>query len=241
MVGVRSRWVAWLAAPLLVSAAAGAAVPVRELWAAFDRAVWQLYVREWGSLRAICSSGAYWTDGVTTRLLTAAHCVDNPRAEYAVSQDGSVFLPVRVLAVGWPWDPVQRRYVDTEGDDWAVLEIQGLHSTMTVGLDAEVYLGMPIYVLGYPLGGDKLAAVGIVGNPEYAATGTLWRRYIGAQIFSRPGSSGSLVVNGDGLIIGILVAGAGEQLHLLTPIRKVRFDLADQGAKNGKPATPPLP
>lgn len=238
---VRAAVILAALATLVTFAATASAMPVRDLWARFDKAVFQLYIRDWGSLHAICSSGAYWTDGTKTRLLTAAHCVDNPKAEYVVSQEGTVFYPVRVLAIGWPWDPTLRRYLQDEGDDWAIIEIDGAFTVMDVGQDVEVYLGMPIYVLGYPLGGDKLAAVGIVGNPEYAATGTPWRRYIGAQIFSRPGSSGSVVVNDDGRIIGILVAGAGEQLHLLTPIRRVRFELADAGSRNGRPASPPLP
>src|SRR2546422_10789566 len=68
---------------------------------------WQLFRKDWGTLSAICSAGAYYTDGKITRLLTASHCITLTQLEsgkttpFIVTQSGNDFKVARVLATGW--------------------------------------------------------------------------------------------------------------------------------------------
>ncbi len=195
--------------------ATGALANSQDLWDALDRAAWQVYTRDFGKLEASCSAGAYWAGANVTRILTAGHCVVNESAQYTVTRDGLNFVEAKVLARGWVGN-------DTSGGDWAVLEINGRHSVMPLGDSSTVKMGMSVFAVGFPIGGDKIATQGMVGNPRYRAPGTPWDGYIAASLTALPGSSGTTVVNKDGQIIGILVATAGNVFFLLTPINLVK-------------------
>lgn len=211
-------------------------------WEAVDSASYQLYVKDFGSLSAICSSGAYWTDGKRTRLLTAGHCAVDDGVRYAISRDGLTFAEATVIYRGWKkkegsvltWrfvlsGPPQVRPaqygsdIDARAGDFAILEVAGALKTMPLGSNKDLQLGDLLFSIGFPIGGPKIAAPGIVGNPIYDAPGTAWDRYIGMNVPGKPGSSGTPMLDESGQIVGILVAGAGDNLHLATPIDLVRL------------------
>lgn len=91
---------------------------------------------------------------------------------------------------------------------------------MKIGTSAKLLIGDAIFSVGFPIGGDRFASTGIVGNPRYSAPGTRWDNYVGLNIQGQPGSSGTNIVNEVGEVVSILVAGArgGDNLHLGTPI-----------------------
>lgn len=249
------RWWWWIVAlaPLLTVTAAGAG-----RWPYTDQLnaqSYQLFVREWGRLSAICSAGAYWTDGRVTRLLTAGHCVALSQdmmgrsVEFLVTQTGSDFLRARVLASGWrlrETSPTSRSSdvakifaqlprpgsllplvvpdrIDISGGDWAILEVDGARPVATPGDSDALREDDAIFMYGYPLGGDRFFARGYVANVRYRAPGTEWSEgYIAADVTAAPGNSGSLVVNENDQAVAILVAGAGDRLHILTPVALVR-------------------
>lgn len=231
-----------LLAVLLFSAGgmAGHAADRWPHWEDLEVTGYQLYVKNFDGLTAICSSGAYWTDGRTTRLLTAGHCAVDESVRYAVSQDGLNFVEVRILARGWKkkegkslsyrlflaGPPNVRSHdnpdVDYRAGDWAILEMTGARKVLAFGDSLVLQRGDALYAIGFPIGGPSVAAVGIVGNVKYDAPGTPWDRYIAANIPGKPGSSGTPVVNVAGQIVGLLVAGAGDNLHLLTPISLIQ-------------------
>jgi S1-C subfamily serine protease len=98
------RAIVAVAMALVLASVATAAFPLAD---ALKAQSYQLFVRVWGGLAAICSTGAYWTNGQVTRLLTAGHCVAIGRlllgndVEFLVSQTGSEFVTARVVASGW--------------------------------------------------------------------------------------------------------------------------------------------
>lgn len=216
---------------------------------------YQLYVREWGRLSAICSAGAYWTDGKVTRLLTAGHCIALSQdmmgrsVEFLVTQTGSSFFSARVLSSGWKLrepNPTSRSVdiakifsrlpspgsllplatpdrIDISGGDWAILEVEGARPAAAPGDSTTLKEDDAVFMYGYPLGGDRFFARGYIANVRYRAPGTEWAEgYIAADITAAPGNSGSLVVDEQDRAVAILVAGAGDRLHILTPISIVR-------------------
>lgn len=217
---------------------------------------YQLFVREWGRLSAICSAGAYWTDGKTTRLLTAGHCIALSQSEmgrgveFLVTQSGSNFQAARVLATGWRLrDPdaktrlvtprelfgklpspgflrqqqVNDDRIDISRGDWAIVEIDGKKPIAEIGDSAALLEDDVIYIYGYPLGGDRFFARGYVANAKYRAPSTEWAEgYVAADVTAAPGNSGSLVVDENDRAVAILVAGATDRLHILTPLAMVK-------------------
>jgi hypothetical protein len=216
---------------------------------------YQLFVREWGRLTAICSAGAYFTDGKVTRLLTAGHCIALSQlylgrgVEFLVTQSGSDFLSARVLATGWrlrdpeakgrsasPRDAlaqlpspgfltrqVDQDKVDISGGDWAILEIAGKRPVAELGDSDTLVEDDALFMYGYPFGGDRFFTRGFVANRNYRAPSTEWPEgYIAADVTAAPGNSGSLAVDEQGRAVAILVAGASDRLHILTPINLVR-------------------
>lgn len=219
-------------------------------WDALDVSSFQIYVKEFGSLTSACSAGAFFTNGKTTRLLTAGHCVYDETVRYAITRDGLNFVAARVLDKGWKGSSAGAAVrahlrlglltpqqvpsgVDTRGGDWAIIEVDGRLPVTALGTSKGLDLGDLLFSVGFPIGGDKMAAQGMVGNPRYNAPGTPWDGYIGARIPAAPGSSGTIVVNEKSQIIGILVAGARNDamLHLLTPIDLVRSKVSCLDAK----------
>jgi hypothetical protein len=193
-------------------------------------------------LEAVCSSAAYWTNGTKSRLLTAGHCAaltSKSNAKIAISKDGLTFYEAKVIASGWrdeskkdgsysvspnlprisPRDSLVDG-IDTTGGDWAILEVKTVLPVLPLSR-TPVKRGDFVYDIGFPIGGDSVAAWGIVANVAYGGTGTPWDGYIATNLPAMPGSSGTPVVNIRGEVVGILVAGAGDNLHLLTPIALV--------------------
>lgn len=211
---------------------------------------YQLFVREWGRLTAICSAGAYFTDGKITRLLTAGHCVAlsqlemGQAVELLVTQSGSEFQPARILATGWKVKeaytsggralsevfaklPTVRQArdprLDVAGGDWAILEIDGKKPAAAPGDSDALKEDDAVYIYGYPLGGDRFFARGYIANRNYKAPQTEWPAgYVAADVTAAPGNSGSMLVDENGRAVAILVAGSGDRLHILTPINMVK-------------------
>ena len=228
-----------------------------EIYQRLDTSSYQLFVRNLSSLEAICSAAAYWTNGKTTRLLTAGHCVVDESVRYALTNDGLNFREANILLRGWKagsgmrfsWRSLLKGLpnlraistyngMDVSLGDWAILEVKGKFETIPIGDSKILKMGDELFAIGYPIGGDKMATRGIVGNPAYLAPGFPWDGYIGANIPALPGNSGTAIVNTKGEMVAILVAGVGDNLHLLTPISLVRERakcLSDEICPESKP------
>ena len=213
-------------------------------WSGWDRlegAAVQLWARDFGSMSALCSATAVRSPDGKVYLLTAGHCAVQP-VIWSATQDGATFYEARVVASGWKLrggvgfidkirsglvvgrQTISHEDVDTTGGDWGLMETRMVPKQVLTLSSAKVATGDRVFLVSYPIGGDRFGSEGVVANPSYAAPGTPWHRYIAADISALPGSSGGGVVNEAGEVVGILVAGVGEsRLHLLTPASLVKW------------------
>jgi V8-like Glu-specific endopeptidase len=210
-------------------------------WVRLEGAAVQLWARDFGSMSAICSASAVRGPDGKTYLLTAGHCAVQP-VIWSVTQDGATFYEAKLVASGWKLrtgagfidkirlglvvgrPPVSEADADTSGGDWGLLETDLKPKQVLTVSSAKVAVGDRVFLVSYPIGGDRFGSEGIVANPSYAAPGTPWHKYIAADISALPGSSGGAAANEEGEVVGILVAGVGQsRLHLLTPVSLIKW------------------
>lgn len=215
-----------------------AAAPTRPVAAGYEglfkqvrAASWALYVRSTKGLETTCSATAYASSPSETRLFTAGHCFVGleGKTDVLVTQDHFTFIPATLVRTGLKLkqgagQPFVLR--DYEGDDWAIITARvGRKPTMPVGSSARLVIGEDLIMVGLPFGLDFLAVQGIVGSTDVSMSQLLWHHYYGANIYIAAGNSGAAIVSPkQKAIVGILVAGPGEQssMAIFAPIDIVK-------------------
>jgi len=217
--------------------------------AALNEQSYQLFVREWGRLSAICSAGAFYTDGKVTRLFTAGHCIVLSQlelgrsVEFLVTQSGSDFVSAKVLATGWKLrEPGAKGRGMSPHDAFTRLPSPGFLKRQQLDQDKIDISGGDWAILGiagkHPVAelgdSDTLAeddALFIYGYP--LGGDRFFSRGFAADITAAPGNSGSLIVDEQNRAVAILVAGAAEtgRLHILTPINLIKKAIHCLGAE----------
>ena len=132
-------------------------------------------------------SGNYFKYGLHKFIITAAHVVDNETNKYMV--DGVELIKLKTV------------YIDMFNDVALMLpeeEIQTITPTYFRLNDEPNLLGSTVYHAGYPSDISKAAFRGFVSQSD--------KRRILMQSVALPGSSGSVVFDDNGRVVGVLSA-----------------------------------
>ena len=138
-----------------------------------------------------------------SRFLTARHCVSSIGTNFRLEFGLRYMWPKSVLIS-------LEEKLSSGREDWAVLitsEVNDEIAVMELACDEDVYLGMPVAILGFSFPTAPSFSVGIVASLEkMRAKGSDADFVIDVQ--AGPGSSGTAVVSMDtGKIIGVLIEG----------------------------------
>lgn len=151
-----------------------------------------------------------WRESGGSYLVTAAHVVANADGPY-----------VRVSRRGGTWTG---EVVGTDRrNDLAVIRING----RPVGADAlwqspaatRVRAGDQLLLVGSPFGLEGTVTTGVVSR--------VTRKEIQTDAAANPGNSGGPAIDERGRLVGVLVAGGGENLNFAVPIRKLCLRLRE--------------
>jgi hypothetical protein len=239
-----------LALVLAMSVQAGA--QVQTVFELSRTAAVHLWVRDWDSLKALCSAGWVSIQGVP-HILTAAHCMAfEGSGGVVVTTDRRTFVDAELVAMGWKRRsspeggygvktsatrlPSLERLQsadfsswDTSGGDWAVLKTSAKPPSRVPDLSKGLTpsLGSQVFFTGFPAGGDAVTVPGTVASPEYRIpSDPVFDRLILLDARVTFGNSGSVILDGHGRAVGIVVAvlstpQTGWHLGLATPASKV--------------------
>jgi S1-C subfamily serine protease len=183
---------------------------------------------------------------VVSYVWTAAHVVDNLRKVRSVVVNGSPKVVVEFddaqIVQEFKQDGRRIgelkmearvvRYSDAEqGEDLALLQVRK-KNFVPYETSAKFYLAEEIPAIGTPLChvGSLLGQVGANSYTEgvvsqigrvldLGANGVVFDQ---TTVTAFPGSSGGGVYSRDGIYVGMLVRGAGEQFNLIVPIRRMK-------------------
>jgi len=153
---------------------------------------------------------------VTPNLIaTAGHVVEDTKSFEVMFSDGT-----RAKA-----DFVHMESMNRCDVGFIQLQIEYRKDYLYLELDTDVEAGECAIILGYPWGSNETISItsGIVAAPEHKAYYTKLSLF--ADVASYPGNSGSPVLNLDGEVIGILVAGPHENecYSMCTPAKLVQL------------------
>jgi S1-C subfamily serine protease len=146
------------------------------------------------------SGFAAWSSGGSTFVITAAHVVE-----------GASSVLVRRKLQRW-----RGRVVRTDStNDLALIRVDG-------------QIGRPLWQLPKPeltpVPGEELLLVGspygLEGTVTTGITSRVTYNRIQTDAAANPGNSGGPAVNGKGDVVGVLVAGGGENLNFAIPIQR---------------------
>lgn len=143
------------------------------------------------------------------RILTNYHVIRDARSARVRLSSGDAYDRVEVLAE----DP--RR-------DIAVLQIAGYDlPALELGNSDSVRVGMPVVLIGSPLGLENTVSTGIVSGQRQEPEGF---RLLQVSAPASRGSSGGAVLNGQGKVVGIAVSQmeGGQNLNFAVPINYAR-------------------
>lgn len=162
-------------------------------------------VRTQGSLG---SGFVAWQESGSSFLVTAAHVVRDADGPY-----------VRVSRKGGSWTGelagIDRKH------DLAVVRIngrpQGAAPLWQTATATAVRPGEQLLLLGSPFGLEGTVTTGIVSR--------VTRKEIQTDAAANPGNSGGPALDGRGRLVGVLVAGGGENINFAVPIAKVCLKL----------------
>ena len=152
--------------------------------------------------RAYGSAFVGWTEGSATYLVTADHVV-------ADSGDPTV----RISRRGGTWSgEVIRR--DPKAD-LAVIRVSGHPAAakplwQRPGDAARPRVGDQLLLVGSPFGLEGTVTTGVVSRVS--------RREIQTDAAANPGNSGGPAIARDGRVVGVLVAGGGQNVNFVVPI-----------------------
>lgn len=134
-------------------------------------------------------SGFFVRDGV---IATALHITERAARGYA-----------KIVRQKGKYDILGTQGTD-EARDLVLLAVDGAKArSLSLGESGEVAVGDEVYVVGNPLGLEGTFSQGIVSSVRQVDSDTLLQ--ITAPV--SPGSSGGPVLNSDGKVVGIAVAG----------------------------------
>ncbi|MGH7718388.1 MAG: trypsin-like peptidase domain-containing protein [Gemmatimonadaceae bacterium] len=167
---------------------------------------------EWGDGRSFTGTGFSVTQGgalVTNRHLVQNETGQRPRRILVIFSDTRSWLPARLVRVSESAD-LALLQVDAPGPFPAVAGV-ARHS-------GSARVGMPVAIIGYPLGVDTPMEGGGSGASGITARSTLGAGTVSKTLstvvqvdaFAGEGSSGSPVFDGDGNIIAVVYGGARE-------------------------------
>lgn len=145
---------------------------------------------EAGSYANVCTISAINPNGY---FLTAAHCVADIGSEGRYIEE----QPLKIVFANF-------------ASDVAVVQAEHVlpRAVLPVNLDDEVYVEMPITIVGHPFGyQDVFVTKGWIANPHAVAIDT--RPFMLFNCTAAPGNSGSPVLNDKGEIISVLQIGWG--------------------------------
>mgnify|MGYP003288075254 CR=1 FL=1 len=135
-------------------------------------------------------------------ILTNAHVVDG-------AEDIEVTL-------GEDQQPIEAKLVGKDvSTDVAILQVDpgeaDLHP-LSLGSSSGVQVGDPVVAIGNPFGLERTVTTGIVSR--------VTRRLIQTDAAANPGNSGGPAVDRKGHVVGVLVAGGGENINFAVRIER---------------------
>lgn len=146
-------------------------------------------------------------------LITCAHVVGNAT---------SVVVDVGVPTLG-------RVVQVSRATDLAVVEVPPMRSPRWIELAPSVALGELVLTIGYPMGLERAASVGLVSaiGRSLPANGSRITDLIETDAVVSPGSSGGALINASGKLVGVVVARMAEaSMGFAVPSLRVREVLA---------------
>jgi S1-C subfamily serine protease len=151
------------------------------------------------------SGWAAWTTNGATYVVTANHVIEG-------------YDSVTVTRQGSSWDGAVVR-TDTV-NDLALIRVKGeiappLWQDSPVQPDPKV--GEELVLVGSPYGLEGTVTTGVVSRVTYNGVQT--------DAAANPGNSGGPAVDKDGHVVGILVAGGGENVNFAVPIQRACVEL----------------
>jgi serine protease Do len=151
------------------------------------------------------SGWAAWTKGGFTYLITANHVV-------------SGYTDLKVKRGGSSWSGM---VISTDAtNDLAVVRVRGklappLWADSSVQPNTKV--GQELVLVGSPYGLEGTVTTGVISRITYNSIQT--------DAAANPGNSGGPAVDKDGHVVGILLAGGGENVNFAVPIQRACVSL----------------
>lgn len=154
--------------------------------------------------RAFGSAFVAWTEGSVTYLVTADHVV-------AGAGDPTVTISRR--GGTWSGEVIRR----DPKNDLAVIRVSGHPAKarplwQRPGDAAKPRVGDQLLLVGSPFGLEGTVTTGVVSRVS--------RREIQTDAAANPGNSGGPALARDGRVVGILVAGGGQNVNFVVPIER---------------------
>jgi serine protease Do len=144
-----------------------------------------------------------WTDGDASYLVTANHVVE-----------GQLGTGVTISRKGGSWS----------GE---ITAVDPKHDLALIRIDAKPAGAVPLWQspgVRVPRTGDQLLLVGspygLYGTVTTGIVSRVTRRVIQTDAAANPGNSGGPALDPQGHVVGVLVAGGGENINFAIPIRQ---------------------
>jgi S1-C subfamily serine protease len=148
---------------------------------------------------------AAWTADGQTYLITANHVVADARAA------GETTVEVRRKGAQW----TGTIGATDSTNDLAVVKVNGLIAKPLWQTPDSTITPLPgdqLLLVGSPYGLEGTVTTGVVSRVSYDEIQT--------DAAANPGNSGGPGVDADGNVVGVLLAGGGENLNFLVPIQR---------------------
>lgn len=153
---------------------------------------------------------AAWTEQGAIYVVTADHVIASAR---------SPFVTVSRKSASWSGEIVRR----DSRNDLALIRIsgrpQGAKPLWQQPKPNTPKPGHEVLLIGSPYGLDGTVTTGVVSRVS--------RRAIQTDAAANPGNSGGPAIDGNGRIVGVLVAGGGQNINFAVPIARVCAKLRD--------------
>ncbi|MEA1961600.1 MAG: serine protease [Bacillota bacterium] len=165
------------------------------------------------STTRVVKKGTGFSIGENGPILTNFHVVDGSERIKVSLGDGKIYFSNDIQHI--------------EGMDLALVFIKANNlPNLTLDYDAIVSIGDKVTVIGNPLGSDRVASQGTIGQFHLRADEG---RVFDISVPAKPGSSGSPVLNQNGKVIGVIYAsthidinGQTEERALAIPISPLK-------------------
>lgn len=154
---------------------------------------------------AIASGSGFVVDGANGKIVTNFHVISGASIATVKTSTGTTYNIDKVLSYD-------------ETSDLAVLKISSTSlKSVTLGDSSLVNTGDNIYTIGNPLGLENTISNGLISTKERVVDGST---YIQISAPISHGSSGGVLLNDKGIVIGITAAGidTGQNLNFAIPV-----------------------